>query len=99
VPSAVQTLIEQLKHADAKAHYAAAKSEGKKGAEAKRAVPPLIQRIADDVWDSQGNPVNIDNAQGNTSIIAALKALDRVPELSGGSAASPTLRESRCRFG
>jgi HEAT repeat protein len=100
VPPAVQALIEQLKDADADARHAAATSLGKMGANAKGAMPALIQRVADDVWGSQGNSVNTDNAQGNTSKDAALKALkqlapDRVEEalIEGMKSTSPRTRQ------
>jgi hypothetical protein len=48
------------------------------GVNAKGAVPALIQRVADDVWGSQGNVVDTDNAGGNTSKDAA-RALGRLP--------------------
>ena len=70
------------------------------GADAKGAVPALIQRVADDVWGSQGNAVNTDNAQGNTSKDAALKALkqlapDRVEEalIGGMKSTNPRTRK------
>ena len=67
---------------------------------AKGAVPALIQRVADDVWGSQGNSLNIGNAQGNTSKDAALKALkqlapERVEEalIEGMKSTSPRTRQ------
>jgi hypothetical protein len=100
VPPAVQALIGQLKDADADARHAAATSLGKMGANAKAAVPALIQRVADDVWGSQGNVANIDNAQGNTSKDAALAALkqlapDKVEEalIEGMKSTSPRTRQ------
>jgi HEAT repeat protein len=85
IPAAVQALIEQLTDTDADVRHAAAESLGKMGARAKGAVPAIVSRIADDLWGSQGQPVNKDNATGNTSKDAALKALkqlapDRVEE-------------------
>jgi tetratricopeptide (TPR) repeat protein len=88
VPPGVQALIEQLKDADADARHAAATSLGRMGVNAKGAVPALIQRVADDVWESRGKEnwlLNADKYQGNTSKDAALKALkqlapDRVEE-------------------
>jgi hypothetical protein len=100
VPPTVQALIEQLKDPDADVRRAAATSLGKMGANAKGAVPALIQRVADDVWGTQGNSVNTDNAQGNTSKDAALEALkqlapDRVEEalLEGMKSTSPGTRK------
>jgi hypothetical protein len=103
VPPTVQALIEQLEDADADARHAAATSLGKMGVNAKGAVPALIQRVADDVWGTQGEgvrvAVNTDNASGNTSKDAALKALkqlapDRVEEvlIKGTKSTNPRTR-------
>ena len=75
VPPAVLALIEQLNDDDADVRYAAAESLGKLGPKASAAVPALMKRLADDRWGSGSKPVNTDNARGNTSKDAALKAL------------------------
>jgi hypothetical protein len=85
IPAAVKALMEQLSDTDADVRHAAAESLVKMGARAKGAVPALVNRVADDLWGSKDSPVNVDNATGNTSKDAALKALkqlapDRVEE-------------------
>jgi hypothetical protein len=103
VPPAVQALIEQLKDEDADSRHAAATSLGNMGVNAGGAVPALIERVADDVWGTQGggvrDAVNTDNAHGNTSKDAALKALkqlapDRVEEalIKGTKSTNPRTR-------
>jgi HEAT repeat protein len=76
VSPAVQALIAQLKDKDADVRHAAAESLAKM--KAKDAVPALIERVADDLWGSVGDPVNLDNSTGNTSKDAALKSLKQL---------------------
>jgi HEAT repeat protein len=66
---------------------------------AKDAVPALIQRVADDVWGSQGKAINTDNAPEGNSKDAALETLkrlapDRVEEalLEGMKSTNPRTR-------
>jgi HEAT repeat protein len=75
---AVRALVAQLSDADADVRHAAAESLAKLGAQAKGAVPALVNRVADDVWGTKGDPVNKDNASGHTSKDAALKALQQL---------------------
>jgi HEAT repeat protein len=78
VPPAVQALMGQLSDEEANVRYAAAESLGKMGARAKGAAPALVKRLADDLWGSPSTPVHQDNASGNTSKDAALKALKQI---------------------
>jgi HEAT repeat protein len=78
VPPAVKALIDQLSDEEANVRHAAAESLGKLGSRAKPAAPALMQRLADDLWGSKANPVNLDNSSGNTSKDAALKALKQI---------------------
>jgi HEAT repeat protein/Mg-chelatase subunit ChlD len=78
IPPVVQALIDQLGDEDADVRHSAAESLGKMGARAKGAVPALAKRLSDDLWGSGKNPVHTDNAQGNTSKDAALKALNQL---------------------
>jgi serine/threonine protein kinase len=69
----VQALVKQLKDGAAEVRATAAESLGTLGADAKPAVPALIERIEDEVWSIGG--FSRDNASGNTSKDAAVAAL------------------------
>ena len=72
----VRALVKQLQDEDAEVRATAAETIGKLGSEAHSAVPALIQRVKDDVWTVRG--VTRDNASGNTSKDAAIKALQAI---------------------
>ena len=69
----MKVLVDQLKEASAEVRGQAAESLGKLGAEARPAVPALIDRIADDVWNPGYG--TRDSSTGNSSKDAALVAL------------------------
>src|SRR5262249_31946025 len=72
----VKALVKQLKDEDAGVRHAAAEALAKRGVKAREVIDALIERVADDVWTT--GAVQQDNATGNTSKDAALKALKKL---------------------
>jgi HEAT repeat protein len=71
----VQAMVAQLKDESAEVRGEAALALGRLGAQARPAVPALMDRIADDVWGDPNTSIHRDNSAGNTSKDNALQAL------------------------
>ena len=93
----MKVLVDQLKEASSEVRGQAAESLGKLGAEARSAVPALIDRIADDVWNPGFG--TRDSSSGNSSKDAGVVALRVLSPARSEEALIRACKSGRARTG